>query len=175
MRAITELSRSSLLSDLWARGSKVHTRRPACDFTLFRPVRSSNDDPVPAQVGRLTNRACPPRGRRGSPPLAWLRVSYASASHEVGRVDVYTHAEQLRGRLWRGSVESVGAAVAFCKAHEVDLAAGAAGGDLPDAVASAPGASESAGHGRRRYLRQHNSRPEAVPVGVEGCEFHSDD
>jgi hypothetical protein len=65
-------------------------------------------------------------------PMAWLRVSYASASHEVSHVDVYTHAEQLRGRLWRGSVETVGAAVAFCEAYEVELAAAAAGEDLPN-------------------------------------------
>lgn len=67
--------------------------------------------------------------------LAWLRVSYAGASHEVGRVDVYTHAEQLRGRLWRGSVESVGAAVAFCEAQEVELAAATAGEGFPDDIA----------------------------------------
>jgi hypothetical protein len=71
-------------------------------------------------------------------PLAWFRVSYAGAGHEVGRVDVYTHAEQLRGRLWRGSVESVGAAVAFCQAHELELAAAAADEDLPDGVARPP-------------------------------------
>lgn len=71
-------------------------------------------------------------------PLAWLRVSYAGVSHEVGRVDVYTHAEQLRGRLWRGSVESLGAAVAFCEVHEVELVAAAAGVDLPDGVAPSP-------------------------------------
>lgn len=75
-------------------------------------------------------------------PLAWLRVSYAGAGHEVSRVDVYTHAEQLRGRLWRGSVESVGAAVAFCQAHEheleLELAAAAAGEDLPDGMARPP-------------------------------------
>jgi hypothetical protein len=52
-------------------------------------------------------------------PLAWLRVSYAGSSHELGRADVYTHTEQLRSRLWRGTVESVGAAVAFYEAHKV--------------------------------------------------------
>ena len=71
-------------------------------------------------------------------PLAWLRLPYAGAGHEVSRVDVDTHAEQLPGRPWRGSVESVGAAVAFCEAHEVVLAAAAAGEDLPDGVARPP-------------------------------------
>jgi hypothetical protein len=65
-------------------------------------------------------------------------ATYAGAGHEVGRVDVYTNAEQLRGRLWRGSVESVGAAVAFCQAHELELGAAAAGEDLPDGVARPP-------------------------------------
>ena len=78
------------------------------------------------------------RGESGDlRPLAWLRVSYAGVGHEVSRVDVYTHAEQLRGRLWRGSAKSVGAAVAFCEAHEVELAV-AAGESLPDGVARPP-------------------------------------
>jgi len=71
-------------------------------------------------------------------PLAWLPASYAGASHEVNHVDVYTHAEQLQDRLWRGSLESVGAAVAFCQAHDLELAAAAAGEDLPDGVAQPP-------------------------------------
>lgn len=70
--------------------------------------------------------------------MAWLRVSYTGASHEVGRVDVYTHAEQLQERQWRGSAESVGAAVAFCEAHEAELAASAAGESLPDGVSRPP-------------------------------------
>jgi hypothetical protein len=71
-------------------------------------------------------------------PLAWLRLLYASSSHEVSRVDVHTHAGQLPGRLWRGSVESVDVAVTFCQAHELELAAAAAGEDLPDGVARPP-------------------------------------
>jgi len=71
-------------------------------------------------------------------PLAWLRVSYAGANYEVSHVDVYTHAEQLQGRLWRGSLESVDAAVAFCQAHDLELAAAAAGEELLDGVVLPP-------------------------------------
>lgn len=71
-------------------------------------------------------------------PLAWLRISYAGAGHEVGRVDVYTHAEQLRGRLWRGSAESIAGAIAFCEAHEVELTAAGAGEAFPDDVVRPP-------------------------------------
>lgn len=88
------------------------------------------DDPRTARIRR--------EDAGGLRPLAWFWVSCAGAVHEVSRVDVYTYAEQLRGRLWRGSVESVGAAVAFCGAHEVELAAAAVGEDLPDGVARAP-------------------------------------
>ncbi|MCJ0700225.1 hypothetical protein FRIG_03595 [Frigoribacterium faeni] len=70
--------------------------------------------------------------------MAWLRISYAGAGHEVGRVDVYTHAEQLRGRLWRGSAESIAGAIAFCEAHEVQLAVAAASEAFPDGVVRPP-------------------------------------
>jgi hypothetical protein len=79
------------------------------------------------------------RGHAGDlRPLAWLRISYAGSGHEVGRVDVYTHAEQLRGRLWWGSAESVAGAISFCEAHEVQLAAEAAGEVFPDGVVRPP-------------------------------------
>lgn len=71
-------------------------------------------------------------------PLAWLRVSYAGSGHEVGRVDVYTHAVQLRGRLWRGSADSIAGAIAFCEAHETGLAAAAAGEAFPDGLVRPP-------------------------------------
>jgi hypothetical protein len=71
-------------------------------------------------------------------PLAWLRISYAGAGHEVGRVDVYTHAVQLHAPLWRGSAESIAGAIEFCDSHEAELAAAAAGEAFPDGVVRPP-------------------------------------
>jgi len=71
-------------------------------------------------------------------PLARLRVSYTGAGHEVTRVDVYTHAEHLRGRLWRGSARSVADAVDFCQAHVGELDAAAACEAVPSDLMRSP-------------------------------------
>jgi hypothetical protein len=71
-------------------------------------------------------------------PLAWLRASYAGDSHEIGRVDVYSHAEELPGRLWRGSAASIDAAVRLCHGQREELAGLGAGEALPLADARPP-------------------------------------
>jgi hypothetical protein len=60
------------------------------------------------------------------------------AAQEIGRVDVYTHAVELCGRLGRGSVESIAGATAFCEAAKVEPAAAAAGEAFPNGVVRPP-------------------------------------
>ena len=54
-------------------------------------------------------------------PLAWLRITYTEHGHEVVRIDVYSHAAAVLGRLWRGSASTVTEAVAFCHDHAAEL------------------------------------------------------
>ena len=62
-----------------------------------------------------------PVGAEDLRPLAWLRITYVKNGYEVARVDIYSHAAEVSGRLWRGSASPVVEAVAFCHEHADEL------------------------------------------------------